>query len=193
MIEFLQLVVLFFVLFDPFASLALFYNVTAHLKKTEKTKMTLYAVSVALWLALLTLIFGDKLLTLFHTTLDNFRVAGGIVIILLGVKMTLGYSLTNVNAQKKEKTRYAVAALIGTPLLTGPAVMTSIIVLKNDYGSAVVALAVLFVLLITGVIFLFSDKVYKVLGERITQVITTFFGLITVAWGVGFLRAGLGI
>ena len=104
--------------------------------------------------------------------------------------MVLGYSLTNID-QLKNNSGWAVASIIGTPLLTGPAAITSIILSAHDYGKAVTGSAIGVVLLGTAVLFYNVDRVSKVLGKILIQVISTILGLITLSWGVKYILQGL--
>jgi multiple antibiotic resistance protein len=188
----LQLVVLFVVLFDPPASMSVFYVATRAMKQKERRRTALLAVGVATIISIATFLLGDLLLSLFHTDIGDFRIAGGIILIILGVKMSLGYPLVYIDTKKKEKSVQAIASLIATPLLTGPAVISSIILLKNDYGLYLPALAAGIVLAGTYVILVNTAKLYQKLGSQIPQLTSTFLGLITIAWGIGFLRTALG-
>lgn len=186
----LQLVVLFTVIFDPPMSFAVFSIATSTLDKKERNRIAWLSILVAAFLSYAVLVLGEGLLEVFSTNMQDFRVAGGIILGFLGVKMALGYPIAKVDPNNSSK---AIAAVIGTPLLTGPAAITAIILNSTDYGKLVVGLAVLIVLAVTALMFLQADKVNKILGTTAIQIISTILGLITIAWGVKFIRAGLGI
>lgn len=185
----IQLIIFFFVLFDPLASLGVFFAGTQKMTNPERKKTAVYAIVAAGALCFGTLLLGTELLTLFNTNIDDFRVAGGIILMILGGKMALGYPIHEL--KKGATSSHAIASLIATPLLTGPAVMTSTILLKNDYGVPLTGAAIVIVLLITLLIFLNTTKIYKRFG-RAASLLTTFLGLIIIAWGVNFLRTALG-
>lgn len=188
----IHLTILFFVIFDPLASFAVFYAATSHLREKERARIALYAVLVALILSLTVIIFGQQFLILFNTTIQDFKVASGIILSILGIKMALGQSLTDMTTMK-DKSSYGIAAIIGTPLLTGPAAITSIIVSVNDYGHIVTTSAIIIVLAITAVIFYLNTWIQKIIGDISIRVISTLLGLITVSWGVKFFREGFGL
>lgn len=187
----LQLTILFLVIFDPLASFAVFYVTTAHLTKSERNKIALLAVLVAATISYAVLFFGQDLLHVFNTTIEDFRVASGVILGILGIKMALGQSLSNLDAIK-DNSAFGIAAIIGTPLLTGPAAITSIIVNVNDYGIVATGTAITIVLSLTAIFFYQSFRIHRLIGTTPIQVISTFLGLITVAWGVKFIREGLG-
>ncbi|HIH38122.1 MarC family protein [Candidatus Woesearchaeota archaeon] len=190
--QIIQLIVLFFVIFDPPASLFVFTIATKKVKEEEKKKTGILAVSLAAGICVLVLIFGEGLLKLFNTTLDDFRVAGGIILILLGIKMALGRPLVDVD-KMKDKSARAIASVIATPLLTGPAAITTIIVSTKDYGYFITSAALAIVLGVTALLFIHSTNAMKKVSRTTVQLLSTSLGLITISWGVRFIRIGFGI
>ena len=185
-----ELIVLFLVIFDPLASFAVFLAATEGLSDREKRGIAVQAVLVAVALSLAVLLLGDRLLALFSLELRDFRVAGGIILGILGIKMTLGEPLTDVDKLRHNSGR-AIAAIIGSPLLTGPAAITAIIVATHDHGRAVTGAAIAIVLGGTALLFLVGATLRRYLGTTTVHVLTTFLGLVTIGWGVYFVRAGL--
>jgi multiple antibiotic resistance protein len=186
-----HLIILFLVIFDPLASFVIFHATTHHLDSRERNRIATYAVLIALILSYTVLLFGQSFLVAFNITLSDFKVACGLVLGLLGIQMALGKTLGNLE-EYKDKTGYGIAAIIGTPLLTGPAAISTIIVAGSDYGIPVTAMAIAVVLALTALLFYQSALIHRLVGETPTRVITTFLGLITIAWGVKFIREGLG-
>jgi len=187
----IRLIMLFFVIFDPFMSFSVFFSITKDFPKRQKRKIAILAVTVAAGLSFAVLLFGKILLDIFSTDIQDFRVAGGIILLLLGIKMTLGSP--SKDSEQGGSTGAAIAAVIGTPLITGPAAITAIILTSNDYGKILTGIAVALVLSITFIFLFFEDAIGKKLGTTLIQVMSTILGLITIAWGVDFIRTGLGI
>jgi multiple antibiotic resistance protein len=106
--------------------------------------------------------------------------------------MAMGHSLSSIDSSKNSSAK-AIAAIIGTPLLTGPAAITAIIISTNDYGAMITGSAVGIVLGVTAIMLYQANLISKALGPTSIQVMSTIMGLITVAWGVKFIRVGLGI
>lgn len=187
---FFQLLVLFFVIFDPLASFVVFTVATTSMELKESRKTAMAAVTVAASISLLVLLLGDRLLQLFSMSIKEFQVAGGIVLGVLGLKMVLGQSLVDVDKVKGDSS-WAIASIIGTPLLTGPAAIMSIIVSANNYGKLVTGLAVGTILLGTVIMFYNTKLVNRFLGRTAIKVISTILGLITLAWGVKYVLQGI--
>ncbi|MEO0025377.1 MAG: MarC family protein [candidate division WOR-3 bacterium] len=188
----LQLIILFFVIFDPLLSFVVFFGATADMNPQEKRKTAVLAVSVALGISLLCLVFGAGLLKLFNTNINDFKIAGGIILGILGIQMSLGQAGSE-RVMGTKKSAKAIASLIATPLLTGPASITAIIISVHDYGRLLTAIAILIVLLITLTIFLQAPRITRFTGETALQVVSTLMGLITLSWGIMFIKEGLGV
>ena|SRR3989338_5977048 len=186
---FFQLLTLFFVIFDPLASFVIFTVATSSMHQKERQRTATIAVLVAATISFLVLLFGQSLLQLFNMNIREFQVAGGIVLAILGLKMVLGYSLIEVDRVKGDSS-WAIASIIGTPLLTGPAAITSIIISASSYGKIITGLAVGMVLAVTAILFYNTKRVSPILGRTMIQVISTILGLITLAWGVKYVLQG---
>ncbi|MFO7618931.1 MAG: MarC family protein [Thermoplasmata archaeon] len=187
----IQLVVLFVVIIDPMASFAVFTVATDPMKEPERRKTALLAILVAAVLSGLVLFLGERLLHIFNTDLQDFKVAGGIILLIFGIQMSLGMSLFKVE-EKEGSSSAAIASLIATPLLTGPATISAIIIAAHDFGVADTGLAITIVLAFSAVLLLLSARISKKVGKMPIQVMSTIMGLITLAWGVMFIRDGLG-
>jgi multiple antibiotic resistance protein len=189
--ELIQLTVLFFVIVDPFMSMGIFFAATNKLVPKERNKIAVIAVTVAVVLSALFLFFGEGVLSTLQIKLTDFQIAGGIILGLLGIQMVLGHAGQESDKFSANNAK-AIAAVIGTPLLTGPATITTIIVSTAKYGLLLPAIALLIVFGITFLLLYFSPKVTKLLGPNITKVITTLLGLITLVYGVAYIKTGLG-
>jgi len=188
----LQLVILFFVIFDPLLSFVVFFGATAGMSPLEKRRTATLAVVVALAISLVCLVFGEGILKLFNTNINDFKIAGGIILGILGIKMSLGQSDSEMVMGTKRSAK-AIASIIATPLLTGPAAITAIIITVHDYGRILTTIAILIVMIITLFIFLQAPRITRFTGETAMQVISTIMGLITLSWGIMFVKSGLGI
>jgi len=186
-----QLIVLFVVIIDPMASFAVFAVATDPMKDDERRRTAFLAIAVAAIISGLVLFLGERLLDLFNTDIQNFKIAGGIILLIFGIQMSLGMSLFEVE-KKEGSSAAAIASLIATPLLTGPATISTIIITSHDYGMMCTGLAIAIVLGFSACLLLLTARISKKIGKMPIQVMSTIMGLITLAWGVMFIRDGLG-
>lgn len=178
-----------FAIMDPFASLPLFLTSTKGCRDSEVAGVASRAVVMAGIVAVLFAVAGPPLLAALSITLSDFKVAGGIVLILLGLENALNFSLSAPG--KKGEGLDSATVLIATPLLTGPGLMTSLIVLGNEYDFATVLVALGGALFLSWMLLVRAADIRKGIGERVVTVISRVIGLVLIAMGIAFVRSGV--
>jgi multiple antibiotic resistance protein len=187
--DLLQLFVLFFVIIDPLTSYSVFCVLTEGIGEDERRRIARVALALAAGVSVGFLLLGESLLHLLNTNLDDFRIAGGIVLSILGIQMALGKSAAGLGFSAG-RSSHAIAAIIATPLLTGPATITAVILARHDYGLLPTGIALGAVLALSAALFL-SRHLQRFMVPALVQVFSTLLGLVTLAWGVRFVREGL--
>lgn len=174
-----------FLILDPFASVPMFINITNGLdNRTIKTYAD-KAVVVAAVLLFMFILIGDKLMDIFGVTMDSFRVAGGIIFLMMAVELVFGLKLSKIDDQKGAKW-----AIIASPILTGPGVITTAILFSSKYGIATVMVASTIALVTTWVILRESDLIMRLVGEQALSILTKIIGLFIAAMGVESIFSG---
>src|SRR5574344_1509332 len=112
MTKLFQLIILFFVIFDPIASLGVFFSQTKKMDAPNRRKTAILAVSTAAFISYTFLIFGQNVIVFFGSTMTDFKIASGIILGILGIQMVLGNTLSTESDVSKSSN--AVAALIAT-------------------------------------------------------------------------------
>lgn len=175
-----------FVIMNPFSSLLPFLLLTRDLAPEERRKSANLAALVAGGLAIVFLFIGPPLLALMGLSLSSFKIAGGIVLSLLGLQTVLGFRFGNGDEEKQ-----AVAVLIGTPYLTGPGVLTSVVIESAEFGALVAFLAILASVFASWLILRAANRMAKFLGRQFLLVLVKIMGLLLVARGVQFVLQGV--
>ena len=174
-----------FLILDPFASVPMFINITNGLdNRTIKTYAD-RAIVVAAILLFMFILIGDKLMDIFGVTMDSFRVAGGIIFLMMAVELVFGLKLSKIDDQKGAKW-----AIIASPILTGPGVITTAILISSKYGIATVMVASTIALVTTWVILRESDLIMRLVGEQALSILTKIIGLFIAAMGVESIFSG---
>lgn len=187
-LEFIQAFILLYVIMDPLLSLAAFFSLTKGIPREECRKIATQAVIVAAIPLFLFIYIGNGILTVLSVSMGSFEVAGGIILILLGVQMALGITFPR---EQEDNDKSAIAVVIGTPLITGPAVIATSILLADKFGKETTALAGLAALVAMWLVLWFATAIHDKLGRTGLKVLSTMMGIITIAWGVDFIRNGL--
>lgn len=176
-----------FVIMDPFPSIIPFLTYNKKATDKERFACALRAVTIAGVLALLFLFGGPTLLSYLHITLNDFRIAGGIVLVILGIETVLGISLGSHNADDT----HDVALLIATPLLTGPGLATTLIIVSEEHGLLATIVSLSLALLLSWSILVNSVRIRNVAGDKIIHIASRIIGLLLLALGVAYIRIGL--
>lgn len=185
--SFIYAFVTLFVILDPFASIPAFLALTRKVSDEERRRIAHKAVFLAAILAYVFLFTGQSILQVLGVTLSSFKIAGGIVLGLMGLETVLGISM---HGEKKEDSD-SIAVLIATPLLTGPGVITTTILLSQQVGQLVTAAAAFLALALAFIILHFAPILKKALGEKVINVFSKIMGMMLLALAVEFIRTGL--
>jgi multiple antibiotic resistance protein len=195
----------FFAVIGPIDTAVLLASLTPNMTRSERRAIAIKAVSIATVIILLFALFGRPVLTQLGVSLAALQTAGGMILFMIALEMTLSKRPvpTTLSAKESEEAeiraeRHAEIAVfpLATPLLAGPGAMTSAIVLaagsKGDLKllAAIVA-AILAVMLVTLVLLLVAQEVHQVIGVTARKVIVRVFGVILAALAVQSIFNGL--
>lgn len=176
-----------FVILDPLLSVPIFTSMTQGQSSSEINQQALIAVAVAGFLMYLFLFFNFFIFDTLGITLASFQVAGGILLFLLGLQMALGIDI----GKTKEHTPTAAGVIIGTPLLCGPGTITTVLLLSEENGMIITALAIALVLAATWVVLRFSFQIQKLLGNTVTEILAKILGMLVAAIAVSIAADGI--
>ncbi|MBC7216746.1 MAG: MarC family protein [Candidatus Caldatribacterium sp.] len=186
LLAFLKSFAVLIIILDPFLGMVVFLSLTRKMSDRERAEQAFLAVFVAFALLVIFLFGGQALFSLLGVSFSSFMVAGGVILLLLGIEDILGLQFS-----KKEADTKVIAVVIGTPLLCGPGAITSIIVLAQRYGYFIPFLALVGALFVTWILLLFAPRVAAFLGERIVEVLSRVLGLLLSAIAVEFVKEGI--
>lgn len=137
---------LLFFIFDPFASVPLFIAMTKGLDDKAMVSSANRAVLVAAILFFIFVLIGQPLLSMFGITIEGFKIAGGLVLLLMAMEIVFGLNMIRSGDQN------VAWVIIATPILSGPGVISTAIILTVQLDPVTVLLAGSFSLLITWVL-----------------------------------------
>jgi multiple antibiotic resistance protein len=177
-----------FVIMDPFVSIPVLLGISKDEPPEVMRSSANQATIVAGALIFVFIFFGTLILDALKISIDALRVAGGIILMLLGLELVLGFSWSK---EEQHKDVHAAAIVIGTPLITGPGVITTTILYTKEYGYLVIIVAALLAILITWVILRSAWRINKVLGPQVISVISKIMGMLLVAMAIEFIVSGL--
>ena len=136
------------------------------------------------------LYIGQTILTLFGVDVQSFAVAGGIIIFLIGLQMTLG---RNIFKNTDVQPRAASVVPLAFPLIAGAGTMTTIISLKAQYQEMSILIGILINLVLIFLVLRSSAWIEARLGPTGTGILEKIFGVILLAISIKLVRTNLGV
>lgn len=176
-----------FMAVDAFGVLPMFLALTQDLERVSISRILRQSVATAAVVALLFLAVGSAVLRLLGITIADFMIAGGTMLFVI--------SMSDMLAAEKVRRQIDMDSLgavpIGVPLITGPAVLTTSILLLNQHGMAPTAAALVVNIVIAGIVFHFAGKLHAFLGKAGSKAISKVASLLLAAIGVMIVRRGI--
>ncbi|MEM3408430.1 MAG: MarC family protein [Candidatus Micrarchaeia archaeon] len=187
--QILSVFVILLAILDPFMAAPPFLAMTRKMSENERNATLKEGIIIAGGIMLIALFLGIKLLELFGISIESFQIAGGILMFLLGTQIVLGHEIVKGKNENDEKT--TIALLLGTPLLAGPASITTMILISQTNGLLPSLIGLIFALLVTYLVMLVGNRIVKSLGIKTLEVISRFMGLLLAAFGIEFVKKGI--
>ena len=188
-----------FFLVDPFAALPTFLAVTAG-QDERKRRRTARKASLTAFVVLASFAFaGTYIFRMFGITLPAFEIAGGVILLLIGLDM-----LEAKRSATQESSGETAAAAskddvgivpMGIPMLAGPGAITSVMVLvgqvQNRWQMGAILGAIGITALSCFVVLGSAARVAKVLGDTGIRILVRIMGLLLVALAVQYFVNGM--
>ena len=188
-----------FFLVDPFAALPTFLAITEGADAARRRRIARKGSLTALIVLSVFAFTGEAIFHLFGITLPAFELAGGIVLLLIGLDMLEAKRSptqeaagdTEAAAQKED----AGIVPLGVPMLAGPGSITSVMVLvgqvQNRWQMVAILGSIVFTAAICYLVLGYSDKVVRLLGQTGIRILVRVMGLLLVARAAQYFVNGL--
>ena len=177
-----------FVAIDPIGTLPLFMSLTDGFSRVDKNRLALQAVATAFLVGMSFAVAGHYIFKLLGITSADFRIAGGILLLIFSIREIHGRT-------PKEPYGASADSLIGivplgVPVIAGPAMITTLLILHDEHHFVLIMGALAANLMISLLLFLFSDRIISVLGEAFSKVFAKIIAIVLAAIGVMMIRRG---
>ena len=193
---FIKTFFLYFIVIDPLGNTPIFLSLTQNMETNKKIKIALSATIIAAIILLFFALLGSSLLAYLNISYPAFTIGGGIILLLIAIEM-----LFDKRNQRKEgdidiNSENVSVFPLATPIIAGPAAITSVIVSVSDIGinftnqtSGILALVA--VLFLTFVIFFIASKFSRIINKKIIGVISRVVAIILVGLSVQYILDGI--
>ncbi|CAB3288264.1 conserved membrane protein of unknown function [Methanocaldococcus lauensis] len=187
-----------FSILNPFGAVPVFIALTESYPKKERNLIAKKTVIYTLIILLIFTLFGNWILKFFGISLDAFKIAGGLLLLLISLDMVRGKQEAKLH-KKEIEDAYEIDEIalmpLATPLLAGPGSITACMVAMAEaptFGDKfLVILAIIVSILITYVTLLSSEKILDRIGKLGIKILTRMMGFILTAIAVQMAVNGI--
>ena len=180
----LALIVQIFILVNPLSSFPVLMS--AYKSRMNVKKIAVNAVMIAFVIALIIALVGPLLFDFFGITVNSFRIAGGIVLLLLGLE-------TIRAGDEKEKVTHmdSLISILATPLLTGPATISFITIKAYELGQVPMISNLIWAFILIGIVFVLFSFMIPRINEKLINISAKVLGLFLTAMAIEMIAKGI--
>ena len=175
-----------FVAIDIVGTVPIFLGYTHDVSKYQRRKLVIEAILAAFIVANLFLVSGQLILNFLGITIDDFRIAGGIILLILSINDIM----SSAEGRRNPATDIGIVPL-GIPLIMGPAALTTIIILVHNYGYLPTILSMVLNFIIAWIVLANAKWLLKLIGEGGSKAFAKIASLFLAAIAVMMIRVGI--
>ncbi len=184
--NFWQAFVPLFVAFDGIGLLPLFWGLAHRLNAPQRQRAIAEAVVTAFLVAVGFLLVSRYVFALMGLELSDVMIAGGVILIILCLR-----DLLLPEALPEGEYPSPGIVPVGVPLLAGPAVLTTVLLVRDQYGRTATFGALVANLVLIWILLQTSKWLIQRLGKEGAQLVSKIFSLMLTAFGVMLIRRGI--
>ena len=196
--EYTKIFISLFAILDPIGMIPVIILFTANLSAQKRRQLGRMTSLTVCGILLTALLLGEPLLAFFGISINSFRVAGGILLMLMAITMLHGNlytpALTADDNTDPELSATQAIVPLSTPLLAGPGSISAVILeAHKTHGIEhylIMSLVIFLLSLTVWLTFLIAPWVAQRLGKVGIDIFTRLMGLILAAIAVEFIAAG---
>jgi len=175
-----------FVATNIFMLLPIFISITKEMTKLKRKVVVRDSILTAIIVSFLFIALGELIFRILGITTDDFKIAGGIVLLVFAVR-DLVYS-----GEERLKPDIKVGVVpIGVPLIVGPAVLTNILLLVDHYGIVPTIISLILNLLIIWISLINAERIISIVGRGGIIGIAKVMALLLASIAVMMIRIGV--
>ena len=178
-----------FVAMDAIGILPILLPLTQDMTGAERSRVVRLAMFTALGLGLGFVGIGKGIFLFLGIEVADFLIAGGLILFLLAAKDLITGKMMEAQASVGAETIGVVP--LGTPLVVGPAVLTTLLILIDQYSIIIVIAAFIINLAIAWLLFSQANRVVAFLGQGGVRAASKIVSLFLAAIAIKMIRQGI--
>lgn len=182
---------LLFLVMDPLGNIPVFLSVLKDVAPERRTRVLIRELLLALGVLVIFLFFGRYLLGFLQLSEHSVRIAGGIILFLIALKMVFPVARSAHAAE--DLTGEPLLVPLAIPMVAGPSTMAMVMLLAtNNPGHMVkLSIALLAAWLLSSIILISANGLKRFLGQRGLIAMERLMGMLLIALAVQMLLLGI--
>ncbi|MFH1128069.1 MAG: MarC family protein [Candidatus Omnitrophota bacterium] len=178
-----------FVAFDAIANIPIYLALVEKDSEKQRKKIVRDAVVTATSAAIIFMSIGKAILTILGITIPDFQIAGGVLLFVISMRLLLpnGEKSVLTHAHDREVGIFP----LGTPLITGPAVLTTTLIILDSYGLAATFVSLLLNMFIVWLTLIKADYIMKFIGPSGIRAFSKIMYILLAAIAIMMIRRGI--
>ena len=185
--HFLKSFIPVFIALDVLGVLPLYASFSMDLDEKRKRRVLRESIVTAFFVTIGFVVLGNQILIYLKIAIEDFLIAGGVILFIIAARDLIGFGREELAGQED---LFAVVPL-GVPLLAGPALLATSLIIFNTFGIAYVLVSLVLNLLIAGAAFRYSFLILRLVSRRWVVAMSKVFLLLLASIAVMFIRTGL--
>jgi multiple antibiotic resistance protein len=175
-----------FVAINVFMLLPIFISMTKDMSRPKRQAVVRDSILTAIIVSLLFIALGEAIFRILGITPDDFKIGGGLVLLVFAV-----LDLTQHTEERRRSDMKLGVVPIGVPLIVGPAVLTTILVLVDHYGIIPTIVALMINLFIVWVALINAERIINLFGRGGILGISKVMALLLASIAIMMIRLGV--
>ncbi|MCX5714146.1 MAG: MarC family protein [Candidatus Omnitrophica bacterium] len=178
-----------FVAVDAIGNIPIFVSLVDGLNKSQRQRAISDSVTTATFVAIIFMFVGKWVLRLIGITIPDFQIAGGALLFVISLRLLLpgAAKLTLGGVHEKDVGVFP----LGTPLITGPAVLTTTLMMLDSFGIVATFVSLAINMLIVWLTLVKADLIIKLMGASGTRAFSKIMYILLAAIGIMMIRRGI--
>ncbi|OGW37331.1 MAG: hypothetical protein A2Y97_05320 [Nitrospirae bacterium RBG_13_39_12] len=175
-----------FVAINVFILIPIFISMTKDMSKPKRRTVVRDSILTAIIVSLLFIALGEVIFRILGITGDDFKIAGGLVLLVFAV-----LDLLERGEERRRPQEKMGVVPIGVPLIVGPAVLTTLLVLEDHYGVIPTLVSLMINLFVVWISLVNAERIMHIFGKGGVIGISKVMALLLSSIAVMMIRQGV--
>lgn len=174
-----------FVAMDIIGTVPIYMGMSRGVEPKKRKKVVRQSIMVAAIVALIFVLIGQQIFKVLGIAMHDFKVGGGIVLLVMAI-----LDLIKSKRTEEHSTSTGIVPL-AVPLITGPALITTVMLQAVSHGNVIVVLSMFCNFAFAWFALEKSALITKLIGDEGTDIISKIAALLMTAIAFSMIRSGI--